>query len=766
MAAQAPDPKAFKTWEDAFQHPLPVVRRMEQQLRSNIDENREKLRTLVGASYRDLLGTADRIIEMDDQMQRVETHLGNIGRNCNTRTIDRVTENNARMKKLRGEKDKDKYTAIAQTRLLQKCMAVASRIIKQREDALLAAKLLVLARLLLHTMSEKSETAALLEGLRLRYSLLRTKLLSYIDYALVRPDAGRPLLVHALCAYALATSSAPVDVLRHFLSIRYQTLEDRTSALEGDEATNAMDLLVRTVQEAQYIFPGRFADAVSELATVPLLQDRQIRSMQELSLDVHERWIADHVRHFIPWVRHDELQPADTSSAIQSWTKQAQECLIGGLEDYVGTKHNLREVLVTRETVVRKLLGTRSNTRIYRYENFLQSLRETFLSRLNNVVVAKVQGISKVTEVLKSMDNEHKVANANIWDLASNDIELDGGALCFRSAISESSHGIDTSIRRMMASFDEWITDIDSAWVVTDEIRATKWEDELDLDIDDISNGESPSAALSQQDSAALQKRVREEVDRAFTHFQNDIQHAAGTTSDPATLIRVLREVGQRKRNVEDRIGAPGSSNGVETLVTKLHEMLAASLYQGLLADYASDMQRDQSVATVLWEGTPPLPVQPSPATFKFLLSLHRAMSAAGGDLWSPSAVVVLKKALRSELAVLFETSISESKEALTNGHSSDLDSSAAGAEASPRSQDDIGNGRKDKLLQVRFDISYLQDVLATSQSSASPNEHFASIAADINKGVGLEVSMDERMMKSTVDYWKRTHLLFGLLAQ
>ena len=48
MAAEALDPKTFKSWEDAFQYAVPAVRRMEQQLRGNISGNRERLRTLVG----------------------------------------------------------------------------------------------------------------------------------------------------------------------------------------------------------------------------------------------------------------------------------------------------------------------------------------------------------------------------------------------------------------------------------------------------------------------------------------------------------------------------------------------------------------------------------------------------------------------------------------------------------------------------------------------------------------------------------------------
>jgi hypothetical protein len=51
MAIEAPDPRTFQTWEDAFKYPIPVVRKLEQQLRNNADENRERLRSLVGYGH-------------------------------------------------------------------------------------------------------------------------------------------------------------------------------------------------------------------------------------------------------------------------------------------------------------------------------------------------------------------------------------------------------------------------------------------------------------------------------------------------------------------------------------------------------------------------------------------------------------------------------------------------------------------------------------------------------------------------------------------
>lgn len=54
MAMEGPDPKTFGSWEEAFQYPVATVRAMERQLRSDIESNRERLRTLVGYAIQSL----------------------------------------------------------------------------------------------------------------------------------------------------------------------------------------------------------------------------------------------------------------------------------------------------------------------------------------------------------------------------------------------------------------------------------------------------------------------------------------------------------------------------------------------------------------------------------------------------------------------------------------------------------------------------------------------------------------------------------------
>lgn len=45
------------------------------------------------ASYRDLLGTAESIIVMDKEMHDVEAYMGELGRRCNTRILEKKGSN-------------------------------------------------------------------------------------------------------------------------------------------------------------------------------------------------------------------------------------------------------------------------------------------------------------------------------------------------------------------------------------------------------------------------------------------------------------------------------------------------------------------------------------------------------------------------------------------------------------------------------------------------------------------------------------------------
>jgi len=52
MSTDLPDTRSLQTWEDAFQYSVPVVRGLEKKLRREVEDNQEKLRSLVGYVFR------------------------------------------------------------------------------------------------------------------------------------------------------------------------------------------------------------------------------------------------------------------------------------------------------------------------------------------------------------------------------------------------------------------------------------------------------------------------------------------------------------------------------------------------------------------------------------------------------------------------------------------------------------------------------------------------------------------------------------------
>lgn len=157
MSTSPIDPATINTWEDAFQHPIPSVRVLERQLRADLQTNKEKLRGLVGESYRDLLQTAHRIIDMDTAATQMEQHLGEASRNCNSRLLDKKARNLRAFYETAGKKDREKFGLAARLAVLQACPTVLARLLHgdRGEGCLVSAKVFVISRLLLKTFSEQ-----------------------------------------------------------------------------------------------------------------------------------------------------------------------------------------------------------------------------------------------------------------------------------------------------------------------------------------------------------------------------------------------------------------------------------------------------------------------------------------------------------------------------------------------------------------------------------------------------------------------------------
>lgn len=766
MAAPAPDPQHLTSWEDAFQHPLPIVRKLEHQLRQTISDNQQKLRSLVGASYRDLLGTAERIVEMDGQMQAVEANLGEIGRKCNARAVERAGENYVRMRRIREGGHVGRDGAMVQTKVVQSALKVISRTVKAGGDALLGAKLLVLARLLLKSVGDSSDAPDVLEELRRKLTVVRKRLVAYIERGLVRrATRDKASVVNPLCAYALVTSSTPKDVLRHFLQARYAQLETKAETATAESVMEMIGLYGQTLADTRDIFPGRFADGLAGIGKTPLLQDVQVRSTVELNLDIYDTWIAEDVRAFTPWLRHDRLTAAEVTEGLVSWSRQAQGCLLQSLGDCLEDQTDARVILEVRHRVLSMYLSLNSRVRDGADAQAVQKVREAFLDRLTGLAVAAAE----VNATLSAHFERPSTSSdgGSMWELATEDRDLSDGAIGFRQAVIQQRHGHDRNIQRVLNELDAWLENLNRLWEIITEMSLTKWADELDdEEIEDLPDGETPQTAFNKRDPDLLRTRLRDAATAAFDRLYSKLQQASSTSPDVAVpSLRILRELNQRRRSQGDRVNPSENDIGTDDFIRDLHRTIAGRIVEDAVQRYTAAANKRSMVPVALWDGSPPLPVQPSPRIYKFLTALHKDMVGTGTDVWSPVAVGVVK----TVLARRFPEALTEDvRTSMLVDDGGEEEREPKGDPGSTPVNGDATAVEDAKVLQTLFDALYLQRICITSNTAVddgSPSGSLRAAIEHLRQRLTLDDTGYQRLRKSADEYWRRSYLLFGLLA-
>ncbi|KAG9633690.1 hypothetical protein KCU95_g4267, partial [Aureobasidium melanogenum] len=778
---QAPNPREFKSWEDAFQYPVPVVRRLEQQLRSNINENKDKLRSLVGNSYRDLLSTAERIVEMDQQIHSVDTRLGEIGQKCNARAIERIAANQQRTANAQRHRNYARNALASNIALLQRCMTQALQLIKRGNLALRAAKLLVIARLLFSSAAKSPDPPALLDNLKSKLTSLRRKLLSHIDKRLASATLEKSALVDTLAAYSLATTSTPTDVLNHFLHVRATSLGDMIENPAQTDLHSALGSLVTTIKEVQVIFPKQLSTLLGRLQDEPLLQDSAIHDMPELNLDIYEPWISDDVRNFTPWLRHDQLQSSATAIVLKKWVAKARSSLLQGLNRLLDDTYDIPVIVTLRKEFITRSLSADRKLPGLDPSDFFEELRASFNRRLRARVVASANVDNDIVGPYLRGEHIQSIIKpgpaADLWDPSNLEIDPGKGSIKFRNLINNAAQGKDASLQSLVQSFNSWSSGL-ATWSTTIKaMRDDRWNDDLDLDIEDDFEIDSPQDLLAREDPDELQKLLASEKAKSLKNAYENIQSYVEKEGRTVRSLRLLRELTHQASLGETQSSA---SKPPPLLVQKLHEMLAEQVLE-------KSQEQNKATAklfvrpphTALWEGSPPLPVQPSPVCFKYLHETCRTMKDVGSDLWTPPAVSILKSRLQKTiLKSLNDTLLNTSN---TNGSAATTDSSNRDSEVTPaeNSEGDIvkeggeidnatpsnpADEQSPKLIQAIFDLLYLEKILSVSKPSIK-TPGFDDAIKDLRPKAGLEDASLERLRKSSGDYYKRTYLLFGLLA-
>ncbi|KAJ4287592.1 hypothetical protein N0V90_012295 [Kalmusia sp. IMI 367209] len=798
MAAEAPDPRTFKSWEDAFQFPIPVVRKLEQQLRSSADENREKLRSLVG-----LLDTAETIIDMEVRMEQVEGKLARVGHNCNSRTLERITNNAVKMDTQKRSRDLERYTFASQLAVLRSSPVVMTRLMKGEGSYLLIAKVLVISRLLHKALSQSVNKPPIVDQLWERLLSVRRKLLRRIEKRMSSTEGNNVELVESMCAYALATSSTPTDVLHHFHKLRLEKIVK--SLHRGDEelakhGIGALRLCIQTCQDTQTIFPRRLAESLVKLKSHPLVQDPDVRALYELNLDVHDRWIGDEARNYTPWPRHDELQRSDAERILHQWSRQAISAFLKGTKAALEKEIRLKEVASLRQELIETWILSGSRMAGVKSANVLDDLRDTMNSHLENIVRQRSQNLKTVVIELSTALASPSLTQSSslfLWGTYPKSADISNGAQAFKSTLVNIHQGRDNSVVGIVSAFDAWMNSVLEVKSIVKSMKEARWDDTFADDVDDSDDddfADSKQTLLSDDDPRLLEDVTQEALAHALQNLGKSFSQIVAQVAEEEEeievpkacfVLRVTREIGDRvpKLRLQDKATPPATPFTPE-LLKPLHRALALHIARPSTNMYAKALAaslKSRTKSHILWEGNPALPAQPSPSAVRYLQSLTKAMAAYGNDLWAPLAV----EAIKNSASELVASPISDNLESLQRlGKIPDADEGVGDQvngdgvtedheEDANKSQNGTTNGTKvdtspptaelrdHKLKQALFDVLYIQRFVGSPTKDGDAIDKIVGGAA---ANVLDDASM-ARLKKSAADYAKKTYLLFALLA-
>ena len=640
------------------------------------------------------------------------------------------------------------------------CPAVIGRLLRKGGSNLLVAKLLVICRLLYKVLSQHEQKSAIVDRVRDRLASLRGKLLRRIDSMFCNERPPGSVILENMCAFLLATSSTPIDVLKHFLHVRLEAVKGLLGR-EDDELNrigSALRLYLQTVQDSRTLMVNRLATALLSLRSRPLIKDDQLGSLLEYDFDLNISMLPEEIRNFTPWLRHDLLQKTAVDSIVESWTKATFEAFLQGVEEALQTVADAPCLMQLRRDVMRIWssptdMGTRRPAVTH-----LMRLRMAIVARLKQVIWSRTMHLEdvgrEICKIVQDSKEEHLVPRNGLWAASQALIDIGFGGARLKSLVHDRLHGSSVQHRRAMQKYSDWricTEDLDS---IIKQLKTQTWDEELDLEMDE--NDATTGIQQPEDGAAAIEEHFSKAINTAFSCFQGLL---AGTVTHIASrqqvaraccAIRILRDVRQQLPQYG------GLDSFGLSLVPKLHQVLAESVSKKALERLEEGVAKEQRSISdpvfELWEGSPPLPTQPTPMVFAFLYSVVSAMAEMGSDLWTAAATRRVREYLQARVPAIFDRSVEPA--AIEHENTEESENMAA--------VEPIPDDRRREIQRV-FDLMLLQEALRVSSDKS--HEQMDEVLEKALMDVDKHLSSSDRLGQNVQDYWKRTSQLFSLMA-
>ena len=688
--------------------------------------------------------------------------------------------------------DSARYAFASQLAVLRTCPNVISRLLKNGGSVLLAAKILVISRLLHTKMSQRAKPPLYLESLRDRLGSLRRKLLNTIDKRFKSLDVARDALLEAMCAFSLATSSSAKDVLRHYHHVCQGAIIERIDHEKPgkENILVALQLYIRTLRDTQALVPNQLARALEDLKTTPLIKSPDVHCIADLNFDIYERWLGNDIQIFTPYTRHNDLSDVEAEKSSNQWAKSTFSTFLGILRKRIQDDQDPRELIQLRKQVLDLWLSNRRHAIMTDFMESFNGLRNVFniqATRIGQIRSSKLNSVVDIVEsILHDWQPEISGLTLSLWDSSTATIELSDGSRQFRECLTNRSLGKNEALSKVVHEYKAFLVNVEAVEEMITKMRKTNWTDDVDEVEDDDDLLDSKQTLLGEDDPNYLQEWLKASLSEAYNHLERTIDDLLPQKGDEfrspksCFLLRIWRELRQHTPSSYSNLTFGLSS--VASLYTTNAEEVLHPPSQKCSRRLQRLFEIDRLPTRPLWEGDPQLPVLPSPWTHRLLLDLVESMTACGSDIWSPQATQTLKKALIVRISPLIEKLAFDDRPSLINGHVNGPTSKDELREAQkeqPPSPDPIeenpttspiknqsnghfptnstpsaqpANHLSDLKTQTLFDISYL--INATSIKVLSPAENaLLSLQGRLVEDIALEAKSIERIEHIAIDY-------------
>ncbi|GFP57278.1 hypothetical protein ACSS6W_010454 [Trichoderma asperelloides] len=671
-----PDATKFTTSDQIFSanHTLPQIRSIHKALHVEIEDKASRLRTRVGGSYRDLLGTADTIVQMRSDNDAVQELLGNMGWRCG-RTV--VSTKVAGLAKFVRKEQKSEVAESARKKLLDGCLLLVGRLLRGRGELdesvrigdrlVLAAKVWVLSRLLVNSLGNEfvnDEARQAADAVKKKLDSLRRRLRTTLEKTMEKasPDSDRDDVLKALAAHSLANSSGTKDTLRHFLEVRFKAIavaldyEVEDGRIRSpDDVIQSLRLYAQTLLDVQALVPNKLSQALNALTKKPLLEDASLQKLEGLRLDIFERWCGEEIQYYTPFIRHDDLDGSQAREMFDSWMEKGQQVLLDGLKKTLEPIHDFKSITELRTNLLQLWIREGSKVRGIDPEEMQNNLRKGINAQMLAVLDTKVSKLrlvgSEVKATLESWKDGATGKLPGLWDEEGYEDALAIGARPFLQEVASRFYGRSDAVSKALNCYSSWYHIIDDVKEVVGQLEKQRWDNDYD-EIEDEETIEARQQLLSKDDPKMLQQKLDASLDASFESLGKEIQQLWDGKSESSSssavamyLVRVLRDI-RRQLPQRDTL----KNFGLD-IVPTLHQTIIVSTSASPVDEFVmTGLSGRVAVGRPLWEGDPALPNQPSPETFQFLHSLLLSLSDAGVDLWTAAAMAALKKHVSQRL--------------------------------------------------------------------------------------------------------------------